>query len=337
MNKEFRRKIKIGLIVILVVLVSLLHYLTGENQHYYHIFFIELYFLPVVLAAFWFGLRGALSTSLAITACFAPFIWGHWQNFSPYDFGRILSVVLFNSSAVFIGALRDREKSANKRLMQAESLAAIGKSLAAVAHDMKTPLVAIGGFTRQVLKKIEKNDPAHDKLTLVLKETVRMESMIKNMLDFSRPLEVQLFHGGLNEIVEDSIAIVDETARKKAVTVECILSRDLPPVAFDAFRMKQVIVNLAMNAVEASPEGEKVIIRTSNATHELIIDVVDCGSGISLDHGTEVFDPFFTTKKEGTGLGLPIVQKIMEAHGGSLEVLDNSPIGTIFRVILPKR
>ena len=337
MNKELRQKIKITLVIIQVVFISLLHYLTDENLHYYHVFFIELYFLPIVLAAFWFGLRGSLTTSLVITVCFAPFIFWHWHNFSPDDFGRLLSVALYISSGIFIGLLREREITAQKRLLQAEGLAAIGKSLAAVAHDMKTPLVAIGGFTRQVLKKIEKNDPAHDKLTLVLKETVRMESMIKNMLDFSRPLEVQLFHGGLNEIVEDSIAIVDETARKKAVTVECILSRDLPPVAFDAFRMKQVIVNLAMNAVEASPEGEKVIIRTSNATHELIIDVVDCGSGISLDHGTEVFDPFFTTKKEGTGLGLPIVQKIVEAHGGSLEVLDNSPIGTIFRVILPKR
>jgi len=337
MNKELCRKIKITLIIILVVFVTLLHYLTGENQHHYHVFFIELYFLPIVLAAFWFGLRGALTTSLAITACFAPFIWGHWQNFSPDDFGRLLSVALYNSSAVFIGVLKDREFIANKRLLETERLSAMGKSLAAAAHDMKAPLVCIGGFTRQVLKKIKKNDPVHDKLTLVIKETVRMESMIKNMLDFSRPLEVQLSHGDLNEIVEDGISIVNENARKKAVTVEGILSRDLPAVSFDAIRMKQVIVNLAMNAVEASPEGEKVIIRTSNATHELIIDVVDCGSGISLDHRTEVFDPFFTTKKEGTGLGLPIVQKIVAAHGGSLEVLDNSPIGTIFRVILPKR
>ena len=101
--------------------------------------------------------------------------------------------------------------------------------------------------------------------------------------------------------------------------------------------MKQVIVNLVLNAVEASPEEKIVTILTSNATHGVIIDVADCGEGISVDHRKEVFDPFFTTKKEGAGLGLAIVEKIVEAHEGSLEILDNSPKGTIFRVMLPGR
>ena len=337
MRNELRQKIKITLIVALVAGVSILHYSTDKSQYYYHVFYGELYFLPIVLASFWFGLRGALAASLGITACYVPFVYSHWQGFSPDDFDRVLSLALYNSAAVFIGALKDREKATHKRLLQAEGLTAMGKSLAAAAHDMKTPLVAIGGFTRQVLKKIGKNDPAHDKLALVIKETARMETMIRDMLDFSRPLEVRLSHGDLNEIVTDSISIVNETARKKAVTVECMLSRDLPAVAFDAMRMQQVIINLALNAVEASPEGGIVTMRTSNTTHGLIIDVVDCGNGISLDHREEVFDPFFTTKKEGTGLGLPIVKKIMEAHEGSLKILDNSPKGIIFRVMLPKQ
>ncbi len=337
MNKKLRQKIKITLVIIQVVFISLLHYLTDENLHYYHVFFIELYFLPIVLAAFWFGLRGSLTTSLAVTVCFAPFIFGHWQNFSPDDFGRLLSVALYISSAIFIGLLRDREMAAQKRLLQTEGLAAIGKSLAAVAHDMKAPLVAIGGFTRQVLKKFEEKDPVHAKLAFVVKETVRMESMMKNMLDFSRPLEVQFSHGDLNAIVEDNVSIVNETARNKEVTVECMLSQDIPTVAFDAIRMKQVIINLVLNAVEASLDGGIVTINTSTAAHGVIIDVVDCGAGILIEHREKVFEPFFTTKREGTGLGLAIVKKIVEAHEGSLEILDNFPKGTIFRVMLPKR
>ena len=160
---------------------------------------------------------------------------------------------------------------------------------------------------------------------------------MKNMLDFSRPLEVQFSHGDLNAIVEDNVSIVNETARNKEVTVECMFSQDLPAVAFDAIRMKQVIINLLLNAIEASPDGGIVTITTSNADHGVIIDVVDCGNGILIEHRDKVFDPFFTTKKEGTGLGLPIVKKIVAAHEGSLEVLDNFPKGIIFRVMLPRR
>lgn len=331
------QKEKITLIVILVAGISLLHYLTGENQHYYHIFFIELYFLPIVLAAFWFGLRGSLTTSLAVTVCFAPFIFSHWQNFSPEDFGRLLSVALYNSSAIFIGLLRDREIATQKRLLQAEGLATIGKSLAAVAHDIKTPLVAIGGLARSLHKKFKNNDPEREKSDIIIRETERLEKMMHNMLDFSKPLALQFSHGDLNEIVGDSISIVSETARKKSIKVECKLFRDIPAVAFDATRMKQVIVNLALNAVEASPEGEIVTLRISDVNHEVIIDVADCGGGISPDLKTKIFDPFFTTKKEGTGLGLAIVKKIIEAHKGSLEIVDNSPKGTIFRILLPRQ
>jgi signal transduction histidine kinase len=328
---------KITLIVILVAGISLLHYATDKSQYYYHVFYGELYFLPIVLAGFWFGLHGALAASLGITACYAPFVYWHWLGFSPDDFDRILSVLLYNSSAVFIGVLKDREVIANKRLFETEGLAAMGKSLAAVAHDMKTPLVAIGGLARRLQKKFKDNDPEREKTDIIIRETGRLEKMMHNMLDFSKPIALHFFQGDINEIVEDSTAIVNETARKNAIKVECILSRDLPKVTFDAIRMKQVIENLALNAVEASSEGEIVTIRSSDANHEVIIDVVDCGGGISFDLRTKVFDPFFTTKRGGTGLGLPIVKKIVEAHEGSLEILDNFPKGTIFRVILPKR
>lgn len=329
------RKTKITLIVILVVGISLLHYLTSQSRYHYHIFYGELYFLPIILAGLWFGLRGALSVSLGITACYLPFVYWHWHGFSPDDFDRVLSVALYNSIAAFIGALKDREIIAHERLLKAESLAAMGKSLAAVAHDMKTPLVVIGGFARQLQKKFKNDDPDREKSDIIIRETERLGKMMHNMLDFSRPLALQLSHGYINEVVQSSLIIVAETAQKKEVTIESLLFPDLPAVTFDAMRMEQIIVNLALNAVQASPEGEKVSIRTYMVEKNIVIDVADCGCGISLDHKAKVFDPFFTTKKEGTGLGLAIVKKIVEAHNGSLEISDNAPKGTIFRVMLP--
>ena len=331
------RKIKITLIVILVVGISLLHYLTDQSRYHYHVFYGELYFLPIVLAGLWFGLAGGLATSLGVTACYLPFVYWHWHGFSSDDFDRILPVALYNSIAAFIGVLKDREIIAHERLLKAESLAAIGESLAAVAHDMKTPLVIIGGFARRLQKKFKNDDPDREKSDIIIRETERLEKMMHNMLDFSKPLALQLSTGSLNEIVQSSLILVAETAQKKGVTIESLLSPDLPAVAFDAMRMEQVIVNLALNAIQASPEREKVSIRTSVLEKNIVIDIADCGSGISFDHRAKVFDPFFTTKKEGTGLGLAIVKKIVEAHKGSLAISDNAPKGTIFRVILHRR
>ena len=126
------RKTKITLIVILVVGISLLHYLTDQSRYHYHVFYGELYFLPIVLAGLWFGLAGGLATSLGVTACYLPFVYWHWHGFSSDDLDRMLSVALYNSIAAFIGVLKDREIIAHERLLKAESLAAIGKSLAAV-------------------------------------------------------------------------------------------------------------------------------------------------------------------------------------------------------------
>jgi signal transduction histidine kinase len=250
----------------------------------------------------------------------------------------MLSLALYNSMGAFIGVLKNREIIANERLLKAESLATMGKSLAAVAHDMKTPLVVIGGFARRLQKKFDNDDPDREISDIIIQQTERLEKMMHNMLDFSKPpLTLQLSHGYLNEIVQSSLIIVAETAQKKKVTIESLLSPDLPAVAFDGMRMEQMIVNPALNAVQASPEKERMSIRTSMVENNIVIDVADCGSGIPRDHRAKVFEPFYATKKEESGLGLAIVKKIVEAHKGSLEISDNAPKETIFRVMLPRR
>ena len=155
------------------------------------------------------------------------------------------------------------------------------------------------------------------------------------MLDFSRPLELQLGLKDINEIVQSSLVIVKEAAKKKGVEVESLLCPDLPAANIDAMRIEQVVINLALNATQASSKGEKVILRTTKNDGNIIIEVADCGCGIPPDQQENIFNPFFTTKKEGTGLGLPIVKKIVDAHGGSVEVLENRVRGVILRVTLP--
>lgn len=321
-----------SLLVLLVAGINFLNYSTDQGQYYFHVFYGELYFLPIVLAAFWFGLRGALLASTTISICYLPFIILHWQSFSPNDLDRILSLLLYNGLAVFTGVLKDRESTAQKKFLQAENLAVMGKSLAAAAHDMKTPLMLIGGFAKRILKEMDDEDPAHMKLTLIIKETEKMESMIRDMLDFSKPLTLNRIRENFDTTVQNALARVKETCRRENVTIQYRAASEVLDISFDPLRLEQVIVNLVLNALEASPEGGAVVVTLSPSQDGRFLEVADSGCGIPFAKKQKVFDPFFTTKKEGTGLGLPIVKKIVEAHGWSLQVLDNDGGGTIFRV-----
>jgi len=221
-------------------------------------------------------------------------------------------------------------------LRQAESLAAMGRALSSVAHDMRTPLVAIGGFTRIAHRHMEDDHPDREKLEIVIKETGRLENMVKDMLDFSKPLELDRSAEDVNQVIQESIAVVERAAQDMGVSLQIELARDLPSFSLDVMRMKQVIINLVLNAVQASSQGEFVRVATHRSGNRLIIDVRDHGCGIPVEKRDEIFLPFISTKKEGTGLGLPIVKKIVEAHQGHVEILDETEKGVTFRVVIPQ-
>ncbi len=232
--------------------------------------------------------------------------------------------------------LIQREK-AEKALRESERLAAVGRAMSAVAHDMKTPLIAIGGFTLLAQKLIEKESPAHAKLDIVIKETLRLEKMVKDVLDFSRPLELKLSEEDVLEIIYECLAVVEPLAEKRNIALLSHPGCDNPRVMMDGMRMKQVLINLITNAIEASPEGEEVAISARTEGESLQIEVMDCGCGIPPEKRREIFSPFFTTKKEGAGLGLAIVKKIVEAHKGSIQIVDNPRAGVTFRVLIPSK
>ena len=230
--------------------------------------------------------------------------------------------------------LIQRENS-TKALKEAENLAAIGKALAGVAHDMKVPLVAIGGFTKLVHRHLGKGHPDSDKMQLVLNETRRLEKLVEDMLDFSKPLDLEKSFEEIGPIIDDSLAIVKSIAEKHGVSLKVESLHPVPAVPLDRSRMKQVFINLFTNAIQASPAATTVTIRYRTRGTHLILDVADCGCGIPPEKRRDIFVPFFTTKKEGTGLGLPIVGKVIEAHKGHIDVLSNVCGGITFRILLP--
>lgn len=323
-------------ILALVAGITVFQYVWHFARHYSHVFLQDLYFLPLILASFWFGLRGAIATSLGITLAYLPFVLLHWKMFSPSDFERLLELLVYNIVAGVVGMMRDRERQRQKHLLEAKGLAAMGEALSGVAHDMKTPLIAIGGFTRMVQRKLQADDPNRERLTIVIKETHRLENMVKEMLDFARPLELHLQRTDLNALVRESLAILDDIARDKHIQLREQPAAGEPFMIVDEMRLKQVLINLVTNAIQSSPSREEVLVRSYRKRSNAIIEVSDHGPGIPQERRHKVFEPFFTTKKEGTGLGLPIVQKIVEAHEGQLEILDNTPKGLTFKLTLPR-
>ena len=146
--------LKIGLICLAVGLITIFHYLTAPEAGIRHVIFRELYYLPIILGGFWFGMRGGLATALVISILYGPLVFKVSGDFSTHDFGNIMEIILFNLIGGLLGWLRDREAAQQNRLRQVESLAAMGTATAMIAHDLKTPLITIAGLARQLTKKI---------------------------------------------------------------------------------------------------------------------------------------------------------------------------------------
>jgi signal transduction histidine kinase len=237
--------------------------------------------------------------------------------------------------AAILGFLSDRDRKAQERLREVESLAAMGRVMSEVAHDIKTPLLAMSGLTRIVERTLGKDNPSREKLTLVIRETERLERLMQDMMAFSRPMKLDRTTGHIDQVVKECLELVESKARERSITLHGQSAKNLQPVSFDGLRMKQLLINLLTNAVEASPKGETVTVQSYQKRKTMFLDIIDHGCGVPQDKREKIFSPFFTTKQEGTGLGLSIVKKIVEAHHGHLEILDNPEKGVTFRVAIP--
>lgn len=325
---------RISAIALLVICITVLHYRTDHFHITIHILFREMYFLPIFLGGFWFGMYGGVGTSLFVTLLYLPYVLALPEGISGHNFGNVTQIIIFNVFGLFLGLLRERELRRQQQLRETESLAAMGKAISCIAHDMKTPLMAIGGFIQQVKRKIA-DDKLARKLDFTFEQVQRLEVLVGDMLAFAKPLTLQYQQGMINHLLEEIVMISGEKAARHGVTIRTELQENMPVAEYDKNRLHQALLNLVNNAVEASPKGSEVIMRNQHLGTDIIVEVADSGSGIPKDLFDDIFTPFVTTKKEGTGLGLPIAKKIIDAHGGAIHVIDNSDKGVTFRITVP--
>jgi len=323
-----------GLIVSAVFLITLFHYQTTPTAGIRHVIFRELYFLPIILAGFWFGLRGGLSTALIISILYGPLIFSGSEEFSAHDFGNAMEIVLFILIGGLLGGLKDRATKQQKRLRQVESLAAMGRATAMIAHDLKTPLITIAGLARRLTKNISSPTPESEKIMVIRQQAERLEKQVRDMLFFAKPMQLSLEQRDLYKLFEDAKAAVSEIAQRNRITID-VPVEEFCTCQLDSERMMLVLMNLLTNAIEASLPNDMVSVSCRHYDKGLCIDVSDRGTGIPAAIKERIFEPFVSGKEKGTGLGLPICKKIVEAHSGNLTCSNNPGGGTTFSILLP--
>jgi signal transduction histidine kinase len=229
------------------------------------------------------------------------------------------------------------KKELQDQLMHADRLATIGELSAGVAHEINEPLGNILGFAQLASKDIKITEQTSKDLEKIIKATLHAREVVKKLLIFSRQLPAQKRKVNLNTVVTECIYFLGVHCQKEGIELKSILSSRIPDMILDSSQIQQVIVNLVVNAIHATPKGGVITVKTEKHENQISIIVQDTGIGMSKEVMEQIFMPFFTTKEigQGTGLGLAVVHGIVANHRGTIDVRSNIGQGTRFEVKLP--
>jgi two-component system NtrC family sensor kinase len=230
---------------------------------------------------------------------------------------------------------------AQTQLYHSDKLASIGRLAAGVAHEINNPLTGVLTYSSYLLKRSESSSEMKSDLEVIVRETKRCRDIVKDLLDFARPMPVKKTNVNLNHVIDRALKIVDNQMNCRRIDVQIDLSTDLPTVSSDASQLQQVIINLLVNAADSiDNKGGTITIKTKAVTTDsqpfVQVEISDTGSGIPEESLPKIFEPFFSTKdQKGTGLGLAVVWGIIDKHGGKISVDSQVGKGSTFTIRLP--
>lgn len=461
-KKETRKDVLI--IGISIVIVTLLHYSTLSSPWDIHDFYRRLYYIPIILAAFKFRLKGGVSTSIISSTFYAPHIFIYFDTLDIAAVNRILEMVMFITIGSITGFLVEKDykkkialevqikkltdlenftenildsitniliavdkkfkiqsmnregnnilgtdrcaigkgidrlfiernrirkillevvenkrkiigietqckmkngkvinvklyayplqniyggvdgavvvlediteiKTLEKQIRRAEKLSAVGQLASGVAHEIRNPLGIIKTITQTIYKDIKDQD-TKEGLDIILQEIDRANKVIKELLDFARPSIGIKTKESMDRQIRDILAITNKYAQQHKVKIEYLLEKDVK-VFIDREKIKQSFINILLNSIQAMEKGGILRIRVSHNNKWVNIHFQDEGVGIPSKQLEKIYEPFYTSKSYGTGLGLPITHKIIEEHGGIMEIQSKVSQGTIVDIYLP--
>lgn len=451
-------------IVILIIIISFLHYFIGEADSPVHNFYRLLYYIPIIIAAFNFGFRGGVIASLIVCLIYSPFMLLSIGAFGWQTVNELLDVVLFFAVGIITGTLVEKKnmsllkldnelknyvilenytkniiesiksgviavnndmlitminqgakellginddcigqtftdifsccetikskivasikesmvfenieielqrdekpcsvwislfplslenlnkglvividdvteiKKLQQQLQRNEKLAALGELSSGIAHEIRNPLGIIKAIEQTMRNELAANPEAVKELEIIDEEVERANRVVKALMEFGKPTTNNKMFCSINAVLEDVLTITNKYITQHKVNVE-FKKTDIPDALIDKEQLKQAFVNVIFNAVQAMPDGGRLKISTNQDENSFVkILFEDTGVGIEEKNINKIFNPFFTTKDEGTGLGLPIVNRIIDGHNGTINITSKVGEGTMFEILIP--
>jgi two-component system, NtrC family, sensor histidine kinase HydH len=342
-----------------IVCISLVRHLVPHSAILLHNILQNLYVLPIVIAALYRGWRGGLFTAIFSGVCDTLLTMGTLAApglIHDHLASQLAEAVDFTLVGLVAGILADRQREQKKvlqktteqlglvykelqenfeRMKRTERIYAIGQLSAGLAHEIRNPLASLSGTIGILRRNPSATEKRSECLDIMDKECQRLNNLLTNFLDYAKPRPPKLLKIDISAVLDSVIGLISHTLDTKTISLRKETALQLPALECDPEQLKQVLVNLLINAIQASPDGGEILLQARIRGSGLLIQVRDQGSGISVDDLDRIFDPFFTTKEQGTGLGLSVAYQIIEQLGGVLTAERNSDRGMTFSILLP--
>jgi two-component system, NtrC family, sensor histidine kinase HydH len=345
----------------MILSISWLDWATGPGREP-----ADLYDIPILFSAAAFGIPGVLVTSTACTAIYGSTLLNHHVPYSIVDVSQVLlffvlglAVAQLVTEYLRVYDLREKllqlnanlerrvaeavaaEREAQQNLRDGQRLTMLGQATAQIAHEIKNPLVSIGGFASRIQRQLNPDHPAHSALNIIVQEVTKLEKLLKELLDLGRPSRRKTGPVEVNILVHEVLSLAQPLIQDRGVTLHSLCMDGPLTTTGDEDHLRRAILNVVLNGVEAMHEGGKLTIAVSSVFKDgmegVNIDVQDTGTGIPSEDLSKIFNPFFSTKSDGSGLGLAVVKKTIDTHGGTVQVESRPQRGTSFKIWLPVR
>ncbi len=360
---DVRKLTSVTVIVFLIVIITVLHYTTPTALPIRHDIYYRLYYIPIILAAFTFGLAGGVISGVVISIVIFPHILIDWGGLMLRNLNMIIEVVLYNIVGLLTGFLVSSERKRRielelaqsrlqesfkeleergERLLQVEEslrahekLALLGEMAAIMAHEVRNPLGSIQGAAELLTHRSRDDEEAKKYSSILIDEVRRLNGVVTGFIDSARKNESIRERVDVSGVLRDVVYLYSRSALKKGVRVKEWYQDGLPAVLANEDMLRQVFINILLNAVEAVTGSGEVSVSASSSLTGVRVVFHDTGKGIPADIQEKIFDLFYTTREGGTGFGLAISRRIVEEHGGRIEIRSTPGEGTEVIIELP--
>lgn len=352
------------IISFLVFLIAAFHYSTSVNLHHWHEIYRALFYLPILLAAFRFQLKGGIFAAAGVIIIYFPHVVFQWGGDFLFNFSRFVQMVLYLIIGVVAGFLAKRERQEREKYQQtaieleksfkqlkaqsekiaeiedqlrtSERLSVLGELAANLAHEVRNPLASIWGVVEIIKENSIQQGVDYQFLDVLVKEVNRLNQVVENYLNFARRPDATYQDYDLFEVSKSVIQLLNYKAKKQNVTLNLDFPETPLLVHADKVQLQQILINLILNSLSAIDKQGSVTIKgdlvEKKTSSHIVLSIIDTGQGIPEDIIEKIFQPFFTTKKDGTGLGLSIVRRIADQNKWRLELKSSPDHGTIITI-----